>query len=50
MVQKTEVDGIQQQKTTSGSTSVGQDRNLRLQWAHAHQTWTVKDWNKHILV
>ena len=44
-VSKLEAEGLQQQKTTLGSTSA-KNRKLRLQWPQAHQNWKNVAWSK----
>jgi len=46
VVHNLEADGLQQQKTPPGSVSLISTSNgkKRLQFARAHQNWTVEDW------
>ncbi len=39
-----EADGLQKQKTTPVPLLSDKNRKLRLQFAQAHQNWTIEDW------
>jgi len=39
-----EADGLQQQKTPPGTSHLYYKQEKRLQFARAHQNWTVEDW------
>ncbi len=43
-----EADGLQQQKTTPGAALSAKNRKRRIQFAQAHQNWTIEDWKNFV--